>query len=224
MKGILSISILTILALSITSCTSSPAITSNHQTDLAITGKNWNEMTYTEKAEWTSSALHVMVGRGESEINDTIQIDRYIRELDDLCTEPSNAQRQVVWSLSELSALSTGCSAIYAIEKIQPAVVRITTPSGYGSGVIIDAAGYALTQQQALAGHCNPADGSFPVPVRLPDGQIMSGVAPADVAVAPAVTFVYDSLGRTSLAADTTVSIGTRPLIIHADSGLVQTP
>lgn len=101
---------------------------------------------------------------------------------------------------------------------------KVAVASGCRVRVVIDAAGYALTQQQAVAGHCNPADGSFPVPVRLPDGQIMSGIAPTDVAVAPAVTFVYDSLGSTSLAADTTVSIGARPLIIHADSGLVQTP
>jgi len=125
-------------------------------------------MTYTEKVEWTSSALDVMVGREEPGSNDRAEIDRYIRELDDACAEPSHAQRQVAWSLSELSALSTGHSAIYAIEKIQPSVVRITTHNGYGSGVIVDGSGYIITNHHVI----NAAE---TITIALSDGRLFEG-------------------------------------------------
>lgn len=101
---------------------------------------------------------------------------------------------------------------------------KVAVASGCRVQVVIDAAGYALSQQQSLSGHCDATDTSFPVMVRLADGQIMSGVAPAGVTVAPVVTFIYDPLGRTSLAADTTITVGSKPLIIQADSGVVITP
>lgn len=108
------------------------------------------------------------------------------------------------------------------------AAIRYAQKVSVGSGcrvrVAIDAAGYALSQQAPLAGHCDPGDGSFPVGVRLASGQPMTGVVPAGVTVGPAVTFVYDALGSTDLGADQAIAVGTRSLVIQAESGLVVAP
>lgn len=83
---------------------------------------------------------------------------------------------------------------------------------------------YALRQQSPQAGHCDPADASFPLPVRLSTGEVMNGLAPAGVIATPAVTFVYDALGRTNLAANQALTVGAHTLVIQAESGLVMTP
>jgi hypothetical protein len=44
------------------------------------------------------------------------------------------------------------------------------------------------------------------------------------VSASPAVTIVYDALGRTNLAADQLVSVGPLALTVKADSGYVQAP
>ena len=101
---------------------------------------------------------------------------------------------------------------------------KVAVASGCRVRADIAASGYSLTQQSAQAGHCNPADASFPVPVRLSTGDVMSGSAPAGVVTAPAVTVVYDALGRTNFVANQTLTIGSRSLVIQANSGLVTTP
>ena len=101
---------------------------------------------------------------------------------------------------------------------------KVAVASGCRVRADIAASGYSLTQQSSQAGHCNPADASFPVPVRLSTGDVMSGSAPAGVVTAPAVTVVYDALGRTNFAANQTLTIGSRSLVIQANSGLVTTP
>lgn len=101
---------------------------------------------------------------------------------------------------------------------------KIAVGSGCSVRVDIDATGYDLTQQVAAAGHCNPADTSFPLPVRLPDGQTMSGSVPPGVAAGPAVAIVFDALGRTDLAADQVLTVGARSFTVQAESGLVLTP
>lgn len=101
---------------------------------------------------------------------------------------------------------------------------KLAVASGCRVRADIAADSYALTQQSPLAGHCDPADASFPVPVRLSTGEIMIGSAPAGVTAAPAVTFIYDALGRTSFVTNQTLTIGARTLVIQADSGLVTTP
>ena len=88
----------------------------------------------------------------------------------------------------------------------------------------IAAGSYSLTQQAPQAGHCDPADSSFPVPVMLSTGQVMSGSAPAGVTTSPAVTLVYDALGRTNLVTNQALTVGARALVIQAESGLVTTP
>lgn len=101
---------------------------------------------------------------------------------------------------------------------------KVAVASGCRVRADIAASSYSLTQQSPQAGHCDPADASFPLPVRLSTGDVMSGSAPAGVVTAPAVTVVYDALGRTNFAANQTLTVGSRSLLIQADSGLVTTP
>lgn len=101
---------------------------------------------------------------------------------------------------------------------------KIAVASGCRVRAEIAAGSYALTQQAPQAGHCDPADASFPVSVQLSTGEAMSGTAPSGVVTAPPVTFVYDALGRTNLAANQTLTVGPRTILIQAESGLVTTP
>ena len=101
---------------------------------------------------------------------------------------------------------------------------KIAVASGCRVRAEINASSYALTQQAPQAGHCDPADASFPLPVLLSTGQTMSGSAPTGVVTAPAISIVYDALGRTNLAANQTLTIGPRTILVQADSGLVTTP
>jgi MSHA pilin protein MshC len=101
---------------------------------------------------------------------------------------------------------------------------KVAVASGCRVRADIAAGSYSLSQQSPQAGHCDPADASFPLPVLLSTGEVMSGSAPAGVVTAPAVTLVYDALGRTNLATNQTVTVGTRALLIQAESGLVTTP
>ena len=101
---------------------------------------------------------------------------------------------------------------------------KVAVASGCSVRVDITALTYSLAQQSPQSGHCNPADVSFPLPVLLSTGEAMNGSAPAGVSVAPAITLVYDALGRTNLAANQAMNVGSRSLVIQADSGLVTTP
>lgn len=101
---------------------------------------------------------------------------------------------------------------------------KIAVASGCRVRADITAGSYSLTQQAPQAGHCDPADASFPLPVLLSTGQTMSGSAPAGVVTSPAITLVYDALGRTNLASNQALTVGARTIFIQADSGLVTTP
>lgn len=101
---------------------------------------------------------------------------------------------------------------------------KIAVASGCRVAVDITANSYSLSQQAPQAGHCDPTDLSFPVAVRLSTGDVMTSTAPASVITAPALTIVYDAQGRTNLAANQLVSVGSKTLYIQADSGLVETP
>lgn len=101
---------------------------------------------------------------------------------------------------------------------------KVAVASGCRVQVDITATTYSLTQQSLLAGHCDPTDVSFPVPVLLPTGEIMNGTAPGAITAAPAITLVYGPLGRTNLAANQVLTVGGRALTIQAESGLVVTP
>lgn len=100
---------------------------------------------------------------------------------------------------------------------------KIAVASGCSVQVKITATNYSLTQQSSLAGHCDPADSSFPLPVLLPSGDAMSGAAPGAVTVNPAVTFIYGPLGQSNLGANQVLNLGSRMLSIQAVSGTVVT-
>jgi MSHA pilin protein MshC len=101
---------------------------------------------------------------------------------------------------------------------------KVAVATGCPVRASITAAGYALNQQAELNGHCDPADSSFTSPVLLAGGQATAGSTPPGVAVAPAVVFRFDALGRTDLAGDQLITVGGQTLNILADSGLVMTP
>ena len=101
---------------------------------------------------------------------------------------------------------------------------KVAVASGCRVRVDITASSYALAQQSPLAGHCDPADVSFPLPVLLASGEPMNGTAPDGVSAAPAITLHYDALGGTNLVANQALTVGAQTLVIQADSGLVTTP
>ena len=101
---------------------------------------------------------------------------------------------------------------------------KVAVASGCRVAVDITVNTYALSQQAPLGGHCDPADAGFPVAVRLSTGDTVSGIAPAGIVTAPAISLVYDALGRTNFATNRTLLVGSRTLVIQADSGLVITP
>lgn len=101
---------------------------------------------------------------------------------------------------------------------------KVAVASGCPVRFSLSAAGYTLTQQAVLNGHCDPADNGFPLTVLLADGQAASGNTPAGVTVSPALVLHYDTLGRTDLATDQVVAVGSQALTIQAASGLVLTP
>lgn len=101
---------------------------------------------------------------------------------------------------------------------------KVAVATGCPVRVTVNASGYALGQQTALAGHCDPGDGSYTTPVRLADGEVMTGSPPAGVTVAPALDFIYRATGDTTLGGNQTVNVGSRVLFVNATSGLVTTP
>lgn len=101
---------------------------------------------------------------------------------------------------------------------------KFAVASGCAVRVQIDAAGYEARQQQIVAGRCDPNDASWPTPVLLADSQALVGTTPGGVLVAPAVTVVFDPLGRTNLGGNQTINVGPFSLTIQADSGYVVAP
>ena len=101
---------------------------------------------------------------------------------------------------------------------------KLAVASGCPVRVAIAANGYDTRQQAAAGGTCDLADTTWPTAVQLADGRTLSSPSPAGVSATPAVTIVYDSLGRTDLAADQVVSVGAFAFTVRADSGYVQAP
>lgn len=101
---------------------------------------------------------------------------------------------------------------------------KVAVGSGCRVRVTVTANGYSLAQQAPQAGHCNPADNSFPVPVMLPSGQPAASTAPAGVTIAPTGAAVFNPLGGTNLGSNVTVSVGSVTFTVQGDSGLVRGP
>lgn len=101
---------------------------------------------------------------------------------------------------------------------------KVAVASGCAVRVNLTGSTYELRQQATVGGHCDATDVSFPVPVLLADGQAVSGTAPTGITASPPLTYTYDALGRTSLASNQTISVGSWSMVIEANSGLVTTP
>ncbi len=101
---------------------------------------------------------------------------------------------------------------------------KLSVASGCPVRVSLDASGYDMRQQLPQAGRCDPSDASWGTPVVLADGQILSGVTPAGVLVAPNTVFVFNALGSTDLGADQVIAVGSWTLTVRAASGYVDAP
>jgi len=86
----------------------------------------------------------------------------------------------------------------------------------------LTASGYSAEQQQPAGGRCDPGDSVWGQAVSLGDGSVVAGTAPAGVLATPAVSFVFDALGATSLSADQAISVGSHSLEVHAASGFTE--
>lgn len=101
---------------------------------------------------------------------------------------------------------------------------KVAIGSGCPVRVTITAGGYQGRQQNTVGNRCDLADSTWPQVVLLPDGRTLDGTAPAGVTATPPVTIVFDGLGSTDLGANQTLSVGGFSLVVHADSGFVDTP
>ncbi|HZW59948.1 MAG TPA: GspH/FimT family pseudopilin [Woeseiaceae bacterium] len=101
---------------------------------------------------------------------------------------------------------------------------KVAVGSGCRVRVQVAAAAYDLMQQAASGGHCDAMDTGYPVPVGLPSGESAAGSAPPGVTVGTPLVVVFDALGRSNLASDQALSVGTHTLTIGAGSGLVTGP
>ena len=101
---------------------------------------------------------------------------------------------------------------------------KLAVASGCPVRVEIQAGSYQARQQAPASGRCNPADSTWSTGVRLADGQLLSGTSPLGVSASPAVTLIFDALGRTDLASDQNITVGSFALTVRAESGYVQAP
>jgi MSHA pilin protein MshC len=101
---------------------------------------------------------------------------------------------------------------------------KLAVASGCPVRVEIQAGGYEARQQAPASGRCNPTDATWSTDVQLADGQLLSGTSPIGVSASPAVTMVFDALGRTNLAGDQNITVGPFALTVRAESGFVQAP
>jgi MSHA pilin protein MshC len=101
---------------------------------------------------------------------------------------------------------------------------KLAVATGCPVRMQINAGTYEARQQAALSATCNSADATWPTGVQLIDGQLLSGSSPLGVSASPAVTMIFDALGKTNLASDQSISVGPYALTVRADSGYVQAP
>jgi MSHA pilin protein MshC len=101
---------------------------------------------------------------------------------------------------------------------------KLAVASGCPVRVEIQAGSYQARQQAPASGRCNPTDSTWSTDVRLADGQLLSGTSPIGVSASPAVTLIFDALGRTNLASDQNITVGSFALTVRAESGYVQAP
>jgi MSHA pilin protein MshC len=87
----------------------------------------------------------------------------------------------------------------------------------------LTATGYSLSQQAASGNRCNPADNSWSVPVRSPEGTAAVGTAPRELLGALAPATVTLSPRRSIVPGpDSRIGIGAFIVTVNAASGRVE--
>jgi MSHA pilin protein MshC len=99
---------------------------------------------------------------------------------------------------------------------------KFAVASGCPVRIEISPGGYEARQQTSGDGSCDPTDASWTT--GLAHGSLLSGSSPLGVAAAPAMTLIFDSLGRTDLGVDRVINIGAFALTVSAESGFVDAP
>ncbi len=70
-----------------------------------ITGKEWNDMTLSQKRVWVDTGLRKMVIRGVLKENEMHPIDYYVQKLDAVFHNPDNELKLVSWELTAFTSV-----------------------------------------------------------------------------------------------------------------------
>jgi MSHA pilin protein MshC len=94
--------------------------------------------------------------------------------------------------------------------------------SGCPAQLTLQASSYSAAQQAASANTCNSADTSWSTPLIGADGSAIQDSAPSGTTATPTGTFQFDTQGRLTVYAGTTVMVGTHTITLVPGTGLVQ--
>ncbi len=81
------------------------ASTETEVTAPLITGKDWNNMTLSQKRVWVDTALRAMIIGGELKENERQATDYYIQELGTVFNNPDNEKNLVAWELTAFTSV-----------------------------------------------------------------------------------------------------------------------
>ena len=94
--------------------------------------------------------------------------------------------------------------------------------TGCPAQLVLGATTYSARQQAASGNACNPADASWSTPVLGADGSTIAGSTPSGTTAGPTGTFQFDSQGRLAQSPATTLTVGSRTLVLDTATGFVQ--
>jgi MSHA pilin protein MshC len=102
------------------------------------------------------------------------------------------------------------------------AAQKAAVVSGCPAQLTLSLAGYAAAQQAASGNACLASDSTWSTPLLGADGVAVQGAPPSGVTVSPTGVFQFDTQGRLASSPGSTITIGTRAVVIDAGSGYVQ--
>jgi MSHA pilin protein MshC len=94
--------------------------------------------------------------------------------------------------------------------------------SGCPAQLILQASSYSAAQQAASGNACNAADTSWSTPLIGADGSTIQDAAPANTSASPTGTFQFDTQGRLTVYAGTSITVGTHTITLTPGTGLIQ--
>jgi MSHA pilin protein MshC len=94
--------------------------------------------------------------------------------------------------------------------------------SGCPAQLILQASSYSAAQQAASGNTCNAADTSWSTPLIGADGSAIQDAAPANTSASPTGTFQFDTQGRLTVYAGTSITVGTHTITLTPGTGLIQ--